>query len=71
MELMVSAEYAGKATVKTFAKRTAKVIGGCLTWLMTAHHGSCSNKTKMVPAGPGPPPEHPPQPWPAPKGESH
>src|ERR1700730_14470346 len=56
MELRVSAEYAGKATVKTFAKRSAKVIGGCLTWLMTAHHGSCSNKTKkmIVPAGPGP-----------------
>ena len=72
MELRVSAEYAGKATVKTFAKRTAKVIGGCLTWLMTAHHGSCSNKTKkmMVPAGPGPPSD-PPHPWPAPKGESH
>jgi hypothetical protein len=42
----LSAEYAGKATVKTYAKRTAKVIGCCLTWLMMACHGSCSNKTK-------------------------
>jgi hypothetical protein len=57
MELRVSAEYAGRATVKTLAKRTAKVIGCCLTWFMTAHHGSCSNKIKemMVPAGPGRP----------------
>jgi hypothetical protein len=31
MELRVSAEYAGKATVKTLASRTAKVIGGCDT----------------------------------------
>ena len=71
--LRVSAEYAGKATVKTFANRTAKVIGGCLTWLMTAHHGSSCYKTKklMVAAGPGSLPEHPPHPWPAPKGESH